>query len=422
MRIPAPTALVNTAGSNTGSRLLFLNRCEGGCTISPGFEDSRSNHSSIIGSPRELSEWPHSDDDWDAMRRCVEGLYAPFEIAVTDVDPGNEPHYEAIVAGTGPELGFPMAGGVAPFACGPIENAMSFTFAAVYDDMRALCNVVGQESAHAFGLDHEMQCNDPLTYLGGCPNKQFQDVDAPCGEFGERECDCGGDTQNSYQYLLAFLGEGLVPDVVIMEPDDNALVPVGFTVRAEGSDDIAIARSELWIDERLTLSLEDAPFEYAAPRTLAPGTHSIEVRVFDDRNQYGSKTITVEQAACESRNDCDFAYLCVDGLCVLGPGNAAGLGATCSGSDACQTKLCAVDHEGAMGVCAAACDSDPDACPRDFHCVTAQSGDRLCIPETSGSGGFCRTGGTSSNGGLWLLLAIVVIGRRRYGKRGANGY
>ena len=172
IRVAAPPALVN-AGTNTGSRILYVNRCEGGCTIAPGFEDSRTNHSSIIGSPRELSEWPHTDEDFQSMLRCVQELYAPFEIAVTDIDPGNEPHYEAIVAGTGAQLGFPMAGGVAPFTCGPIENAMSFTFALLYDDMRELCNVVGQESAHAFGLDHELQCNDPLDLHPRLPQQAF---------------------------------------------------------------------------------------------------------------------------------------------------------------------------------------------------------------------------------------------------------
>ncbi|MCP4444851.1 MAG: hypothetical protein GY811_05830 [Myxococcales bacterium] len=409
------------AGTNTGSRLLFLNRCEGGCTISPGFEDSRSNHSSIVGSPRELSEWPHTDNQWDSMKRCDEELYAPFEIRVTDTDPGDEPHYEAIVAGSGSELGFPMAGGVAPFACGPIENAISFTFALLYDDMRALCNVVGQESAHAFGLDHEMQCNDPLTYLGGCPNRKFQDVDAPCGEFAARDCDCGVETQNSYQYLLEFLGEGLVPQVTIQTPEDRALLPVGFPVHAEGIDDIAVTRSELWIDDRRIETLEQEPFAFTAPRTLAPGAHTVEVRIFDDRNQYGSTAIEIEQAACESRSDCDFAHICVDGLCVLGPGNAAGIGATCSNSDSCQTKLCAVDAPGHDGVCAATCENSPDSCPSAFHCVTAQGGRRRCIPENGGSGGFCQAGGHGGRGAFWLFLVALFIGRRRCGKGDGDG-
>ncbi len=418
MRLPAPPALVN-AGTNTGSRLLFLNRCKGGCTIAPGFEDSRSDHSSIIGSPRELSEFPHSDEDWEAMKACVQQLYSRFEISVVDQDPGNEPHYEAIVAGTGAELGFPMAGGVAPFACGPIENAMSFTFAVLYDDMKELCNVVGQESAHAFGLDHEMQCNDPLTYLPGCPNKQFQDVEAPCGEFSERDCSCGGTTQNSYQYLLEFLGEGIVPQVFVQEPLDNAMVPVGFAVRATGIDDFAITRSELWIDERRIDSRDAEPFAYEAPRTLAPGPHEVEVRIFDDRGQYGSTIVSVQQEACTSREECDFAHLCVDGLCVLGPGNSTGLGATCDRADGCQTGLCAVEPgslPGTIGICTARCGNDENSCPVDFKCIDAQADERICVPIQAGNAGFCQTGGGTGRGvAFLLLLAALFISNRRCG-------
>lgn len=423
-RLPAPTALVNV-GTNTGSRLLFLNRCEGGCTIAPGFEDSRSNHSSIIGSPRELSEFPHSDEEWEAMKRCVERLYAPFEISIVDEDPGNEPHYEAIVAGTGAELGFPMAGGVAPFACGPIENAMSFTFAVLYDDMNELCNVVGQESAHAFGLDHELQCNDPLTYLPGCSYKEFQDVEAPCGEFSERDCSCGGETQNTFQYLLEFLGEGIVPQVFVEEPSDNAIVPVGFTVRATGIDDFAITRSELWIDERFVDSREAEPFEYQAPRTLAPGPHDVDVRIFDDRGQYGSTIVTVQQEGCSSRDECDFAHICVDGLCILGPGNSTGIGASCDRADGCQTGLCAVEPgsvPGTVGICTARCAGDANACPADFRCISANAGEKICLPDQQGHGGFCQTGGGHGGGSaaLLLLLAALFISNRRCGTPGTD--
>src|SRR5690606_37973399 len=102
-------------GTHSGSRVIYLNRCEDGCQISPGFEDSRSNRSSIIDSTIELSEWQHSEAGWREMVACVRELYAPFDVIVTDVDPGQEPHFEAMVAGAPGEAGFPMAGGVAPF-------------------------------------------------------------------------------------------------------------------------------------------------------------------------------------------------------------------------------------------------------------------------------------------------------------------
>ena len=162
------------------------------------------------------------------------------------------------------------------------------------------------------------------------------------------------------------------------------------------------------------------PFEFVTPRTLAPGPHQVEVRIFDDRNQYGSTTIEVEQAGCEERNDCDFAFVCVDRLCVLGPGNAAGIGASCDGSEGCQSGLCAVDH-GELGVCAAACESDPNSCPFDFHCITAQGGRKLCIPDNAGPGGFCSTGGGRNGSAFLLLLVALFFSNRRCGTRESNG-
>jgi MYXO-CTERM domain-containing protein len=45
-----------------------------------------------------------------------------------------------------------------------------------------------------------------MTYLTGCGVKSFQDIDAPCGEYGPRDCECGGASQSSYQKLVAEFG------------------------------------------------------------------------------------------------------------------------------------------------------------------------------------------------------------------------
>ena len=66
--------------------------------------------------------------------------------------------------------------------------------------LQSLCETVTQEVAHAFTLDHELLCEDPMTYLDGCGAKSFQNVLAPCGEYEERPCSCGDPAgQNSVQ-------------------------------------------------------------------------------------------------------------------------------------------------------------------------------------------------------------------------------
>jgi hypothetical protein len=47
-----------------------------------------------------------------------------------------------------------------------------------------------------------------MSYLDGCGAKAFQDLDAPCGVVSPQTCQCGGQTQNSYQALLAIFGPG----------------------------------------------------------------------------------------------------------------------------------------------------------------------------------------------------------------------
>src|SRR5690606_7201447 len=160
-----PEELAPAATSHT-SDIIYLNRCVGGCTITPGKENSRTNTSSIAGVTRTISEFKHDDAAWDAVVRCVRDIYEPYAIEITDEDPGNQPHFEAIVAGMPEELGRETSiGGVAPYRCQIINDAISFSFANRYRDPQDICVTVAQETAHAFGLDHEFLCSDPMTYL-----------------------------------------------------------------------------------------------------------------------------------------------------------------------------------------------------------------------------------------------------------------
>src|SRR6185503_5092563 len=77
------------------SRTIFLNSClPNGCTVYPGAEDSRTNHSSIPTRQALMTPWPHGTAAWGRLVQCVRDMYAPFNIQVTDVDPGNANHFE----------------------------------------------------------------------------------------------------------------------------------------------------------------------------------------------------------------------------------------------------------------------------------------------------------------------------------------
>lgn len=234
-----PARLEVAESQRAGSKVIYLNRCAGGCTLEPGDEDARIDRSSLVSRSVTISEFAHGEAAWDAVVGCVAGMYEPFGLVVTDVDPGSAPHFEAIVAGSPSEIGAKGIGGVAPFACGVIENAITYSFANIYGSVQDICETVAQESAHAFGLEHEYLCEDPMTYLTGCGAKAFRDVDASCGEYDPRACECGGATQNSYRVLMgAFAGgpdgdtdEAIDPGEI--DPGDGELAASGCSAAGD---------------------------------------------------------------------------------------------------------------------------------------------------------------------------------------------
>jgi hypothetical protein len=93
-----------------------------------------------------------------------------------------------------------------------IPRAVVFAFAAgVNHNVRTICETIGMEVAHAYGLDHAYLCKDVMTYLPDCGTRSFVDKDAPCGEKKKRACHGGAPTQNSYRRLLEELGPARPP-------------------------------------------------------------------------------------------------------------------------------------------------------------------------------------------------------------------
>ena len=224
------------------SRVIYLNR--DGAILWPGDNDARESLSSVVRSPTEITPWDIDDDTWDETVACVKDLYARFDVTVTDVDPGDVPHIEAVFGGHPADVGLPdNVAGVSPFRtdCGVIENSVVFTFTDVLeDDPRLMCEVMAQEIAHSYGLDHEMLASDPMTYLDYAGERTFKDVMAPCGEFGNRMCGIDGNVcrerQNSVQLLESRLGRRGNPSGVfdVIDPS-TATEPEASGCAASGS-------------------------------------------------------------------------------------------------------------------------------------------------------------------------------------------
>lgn len=304
VRVDAPDEVTGRTPAQHGgdAHVLFLNRCADGLTINPGGGGSIANESEIVGGTINFPPFPYGDDAWNQVMDVTRDLYAPFNITVTDVDPGNTPHDEAVVCGDGAMAGFAGAGGVAPFSCGVIPNAITFTFAdTLGNDPQLIAEVVGQESAHAWGLDHEYLCEDPMTYLSGCGNKTFQDIDAQCGEFSPRQCSCGGNTQNSYQWIVdtwgAAVPDNAPPTAAITYPSDGDVFTPGseFEITVEVSDDVQVVEVTLFVDGAAQGSDPSTPFGPWPVSNIPEGAYAFYIEASDAAgNVTQSATVNVD--------------------------------------------------------------------------------------------------------------------------------
>lgn len=198
---------VTTSG---GPFAIFLNRAGG--TYRGGADSPATNASSIVSyygySSVTIPPFAAGDGAWNAYLGCMRDTYAAFNVVVTDREPTSGSYIEIPTGGNSQTAFRDSFGGIAPMVCGAPRSAVVFVMAEEYGtDALEMCWTGAQESAHALGLDHELLCADPTTYLSGCAlPKRFQDRTVSCGEYSAESCACGGTTQNSHRVLLGKLG------------------------------------------------------------------------------------------------------------------------------------------------------------------------------------------------------------------------
>lgn len=295
------------------SRVIYLNK--NGVTLQPGVNDARTNRSSIATAQTTIPAWAVSATTWSDTVSCMRDLFSAYDVTVVESDPGNVPHIEAVFGGSPGLLGMdPNVAGVSPFTtdCSVIENSIVFTFTQVIPaDARLACEIMAQEVAHSFGLDHELLASDPMTYLEYSGERSFKNEIAACGESTQRPCGINGSTCRANQNSVALLterlgrkvgtGDSVPPTGSIMSPYQSATVPPGFSVYAQAADNQGVTGAVLLIDgvevDRIDSS---GPYEFITPSDLADGTYRIQVEVADASSnivQTQEITVTVKQGA-----------------------------------------------------------------------------------------------------------------------------
>lgn len=405
------------------SNVIYLNNCKagGGCQLTPG-NDSRTNRSSIINGAVTVQPFAYSDAVWQQVVDCVKQTYSPFGVTIVTTRPTSGDYHMAIVAGRPENIGESQGvGGVSPFGCGYLPNAISFSFANVYGgDVNDICWTVAQETAHSWGLDHKFDNRDPMTYLQSGPaRKNFMNEAGSCGEFSARQCDCSytGGKLNSYAEIMDTFGGNTPtpPTVTFTAPMANATgLAQGFPIQAQIDDDIGVASVELRIDNQLVDTKTAKPYAWVAPASLGQGSHQIEITAYDFSGTPGKSMIMATLgASCTSNDMCPSGNVCLQGRCVLGGGSAGGLGTSCEGNANCASGQCAGDGDGTQ-LCVESCDPALDACPSGFECL-GDTGAGVCWP--SSSEGICNVGvnGSGKAAPTFLLLGIAAlwITRRR---------
>ena len=347
---------------------VYLNR-EGGTYTYGWPDDAATNQSSIIAVDRtSVSPFQHGDPSWNEIALCLVRIFEPYDVHVTEEDPGDSVHVEAVIGGDPMEVGlWPSVAGFAPFDCQPLPNSIVFVFTSWTSDTDPICKTAAQEIGHAFGLDHEILCDDPMTYLDGCGQAAFQDEDASCGEWNPRPCWCGGETQNSHERLLELVGPHQLPP-----PPRDVGLPCDTGADCASGDCI----------------------DFAGTRTCGEPCD-----------------FTEPSAGCPDRFTCR-SVSCGVGSCVRGLTGIVPNGAACGADEECASGLCADLSAGR--VCAHPCDPAGAACEIGA-CEVTGDGCGGCggVPEPKGLGAPCVDAGECASG----ICVGVRDDDRRCGER-----
>lgn len=432
------------------SHILFLNRCTGGCRVQVGDPDSRTDHSDIASNTGTITAFSYGDNTWKQVKDCVTNVMAPFNITVTDQDPGTAEHFEVMIGGDPSNIGLPQGvGGIADYPCNQlgqcaqyVPNALVFDFSDVWGgNVLDICGTAAQEIAHAWTLDHATPSNDPMTYNtytmasfgykdhavcgSDClyNNGTTNAFNIPCqgtGYDGTHVCmENNAPTQDEIQIILELFGpkDAVAPTVMITSPHNGAGTQAGFGIDVACTSGDGVQEVDLSVDGTLVGALTAAPYHFTAPGTLGDGVHHVIAICGTTKEATATATADVIVGPpCMKDADCTtMGDICYENACIGGPDATGGAGSPCTGNEMCSSGVCAGD--GMQNLCVIPCDVNNDQCPNGFGCISTGPGGVCWFGADKGGGGCCQSSHGDSKGGLLAIgmgfVAMLVTRRRR---------
>jgi hypothetical protein len=321
---PAPRNMtLERAPQRLGAKILFVNfdggQLNGGCGNDPHNDCSQIFNGTVL---------PYSGDEAKraSVIQVIRSRVEDFGITITNLRPDSGDYDMEMVGNWQGEM--PGFAGVAPnIDCWDADGGeVSFTLesAASAD---GIAEIVLQEAAHTWGLEHVNVQTDLLFPTTSGSNKTFNDdcakivsdtmlneSDGYCNQVHTNFCNSGW--QNSYQELLMVFGEStpdtIAPTVEIVSPADGAQNEGTFDLVIHIEDD----QSPVIADTTITIenpALPDAipPFmgAFAGPadlefpiQGLPDGEYTVHVAIADESANPAEDqiTFTVMHAAADT--------------------------------------------------------------------------------------------------------------------------
>jgi hypothetical protein len=210
MPLEPPDAMPDMSTDTCTGQTTMVYLARTGGSYTPGPNDSRANTSSLLSASHTFAAY--DSPSWAMAHDCIVQQLAPFEISVTESDPGTAPHLEIVLSpADGSEIGISaQQSAIYASSCDPDRNAIAFVWPkAVSDDPTTTCKLVVQAVGMAGGLEFTTACHDAMSFDIIAPQcgGGFVDMPLQCGAGQPAACRCSpGTTQDSFQKMAKAFG------------------------------------------------------------------------------------------------------------------------------------------------------------------------------------------------------------------------